>query len=454
MSRPSRSQKLQREGARSEETLQQTNDAANLGVRERLQLLNDEWATGTQTEEIRSRVKLPNSTIRRLIKTAAALALIIALGWSPLQRLYSTTSAEATVNARLITLRSPIDGKIVEWRPDTIVGASLHSDEKLLLIENARADRSRLDELQRTLTTLNDQRRAAADRLIALQSQRDEQLAQLEIFKRFRIAHMEARRRELVADREAAVARLDATAAARDRAVHLRERGAQTQAAFDQAIREHKVAIAELGVIERRLDTTDVELAAARQGTFVADGFNDVPRSAQRASEIAQLSTDVEVSLKELGHRIENLRSQIEAESRRYQAVSVATMDSPTDGRVWEILTARGEDVHRGQELVRVLDCKGTVITASLSEANFNRIKVGDKAIFRLRGEHEDLPGRVIGLHGLASVPANFAISHRMLTREPYHATVDVPALSKGANCQVGRTGVVVFEPSPRSPTP
>src|SRR5262249_20136371 len=153
-------------------------------------------------------IKLPNTTIRRVIKTAAALALIVALGWSPLQRLYSTTSAEATVNARLITLRSPIDGKIVEWRPDTIVGASLHSDEKLLQIENTRADRSRLDELQRTLTTLTDQRRGAADRLIALRGQRDEQLTQFETFKRFRIAHMEARRKELVADREAAVARL------------------------------------------------------------------------------------------------------------------------------------------------------------------------------------------------------------------------------------------------------
>jgi multidrug resistance efflux pump len=449
MSRASRSQKLERDNDRDTEQPHPASDGGQLGVRERLALLRDEWpTTGVETEEAQPRLKLPTTTIRRALKTLAALALIVALGWSPVQRLFSTTSAEATVNARVITLRSPIDGRIVDWRPETMVGAPLHSQERLLQIENSRADRSRLDELQRTLATLVDQRVAASDRLTALQKQRNEQVGLFETFKHYRIAHIEVRRRELVAEREAAVARLEAAAAARERAVKLIERGVQTQAANDQAMREHKVALAELAVIERRLDASDVELTAARQGTFVADGFNDIPRSAQRASEIAQLAADVEVTVKELDQRIESLRAQIETESTRYRAISVATMNSPTDGRVWEILTAPGEDVHRGQELVRVLDCKGAVVTAAVSEANFNRIQIGDTATFRLRGEKEDLAGRVIGLHGLASVPANLAISHRMLTREPYHATVEVPALSRGADCQVGRTGIVIFQPA------
>jgi hypothetical protein len=50
--------------------------------------------------------------IRRSIKTLLALAVAIALGWTPLQRLLQTTSAEAAVNARLVTLRAPIDAEI------------------------------------------------------------------------------------------------------------------------------------------------------------------------------------------------------------------------------------------------------------------------------------------------------------------------------------------------------
>ena len=37
-------------------------------------------------------------------------------------------------------------------------------------------------------------------------------------------------------------------------------------------------------------------------------------------------------------------------------------------GRVWEVLTANGEEVRVGQELLRVLDCGGAVVTATVSE--------------------------------------------------------------------------------------
>jgi hypothetical protein len=36
-------------------------------------------------------------------------------------------------------------------------------------------------------------------------------------------------------------------------------------------------------------------------------------------------------------------------------------MIAPAKGTVWEMLTAPQEQVHRGQELVRVLDCGGAV---------------------------------------------------------------------------------------------
>lgn len=431
------------------------NEAQGLGVREQLDLLK-------QFEETESpdAVSEPTPTprpkfspfIRRLIKTGAALALALALGWVPLQRLFLVTSAEATVNAQVITLRAPIDGQIIDWRRHGRVGTPLHSGEVILRIENPRADRLQLDELRRSRSSLENQHKASAERLVRLEKERADQIAQFNTFVRYRISHIEARRNEILADQQAAAARLDVSNAVLQRATSLYGRGVQTLASHDDAVRDQKVASAVLKAVERRLQAAEIELAAAREGTFVTDGFNDIPRSAQRASELAQLIADVQVTIAEQDRRLVNLQSQIDDAAKRYEMMSVVVMTSPTDGQIWETLTSPGEDIRRGQDLMKVLDCKATVVTAAVSEANFNKLHIGSKATFRMRGASEELPGQVIGLYGLAAVAANLAINQGTLAREPYHVSIEVPALSTAATCQIGRTGIVTFDTAAPAP--
>ena len=49
-----------------------------------------------------------------IIKSAIALMIAVTLGWMPLQQLLATTSAEAVINARVITIRTPIEGEVSE----------------------------------------------------------------------------------------------------------------------------------------------------------------------------------------------------------------------------------------------------------------------------------------------------------------------------------------------------
>jgi multidrug resistance efflux pump len=387
-----------------------------------------------------------NTLLRRTLKTAGALAIAMALGFTPVQRLWSITSAEAIVNSRVITLRSPIEGRIVEGPKSIEIGRSLQSGETVLRITNSRADRSRLDDLRRRRSALIDQRQTAAERIAKFDRLRAEQMTQFASFSQGRIAQIEARRREILADQDAIKARLQASEASLNRAMALYTKGFQAQQVYDEVTRENKVLRAALTASNGRLEAADIERASAGQGVFVADGFNDVPRSAQRASELAQLIADLEVTAAEQDRRLEAMQSEIEEETRRFEENSVAVMTSPAAGLVWEVLTSPGEDVHRAQELMRVLDCQQAVVTASVSEANFNKLKIGDKATFRLRGTSKELGGRVIGLHGLASVPANLAINQATLSREPYHATVEVPELATGRSCLIGRTGIVTFD--------
>ena len=54
-------------------------------------------------------------TARRLAKIALGVALVIAFGWAPLRAMLATTSVEAIINARIETIRSPLEG-IVQAR--------------------------------------------------------------------------------------------------------------------------------------------------------------------------------------------------------------------------------------------------------------------------------------------------------------------------------------------------
>ena len=126
--------------------------------------------------------------------------------------------------------------------------------------------------------------------------------------------------------------------------------------------------------------------------------------------------------------------------------MSSAAIVAPAKGSVWEVLTAPGEQVRRGQELVRVLDCGGALVTATVGESVYDRLRVGSPARFQPRDGGGDLAGTVISLTGSSTTPANFAIEPSALARGAYHVTVSVPGLASAQTCDVGRTGRVVFD--------
>jgi multidrug resistance efflux pump len=145
--------------------------------------------------------------------------------------------------------------------------------------------------------------------------------------------------------------------------------------------------------------------------------------------------------------RLASLRNELIEEAQRYEALAAVDVAAPVRGSVWEVMTAPGETVVRGQELVRLLDCSGLVVTATVGETAYNSLRIGDPARFRLRGESIDHRGRIIGLTGVAVAPANLAIQPSALAKEPYRVTVALPDMAARAGaCNVGRTGRVTFE--------
>jgi multidrug efflux pump subunit AcrA (membrane-fusion protein) len=189
-----------------------------------------------------------------------------------------------------------------------------------------------------------------------------------------------------------------------------------------------------------------VELNAAKSGVFIGDSYNDMPQSAQRRLEIELEQAEVQARLQGGQAEIKSLTADLEAEQERQIKLAKASVRATVHGRVWEMLTAPGEHVNAGQDLLKVLDCGSAIVTASVSETVFQRLKIGQTATFTRRSDGVSFKGAIVDLNGLAAVDSNSAILQGLLSREPFHVSLKFPELAAHADCQVGLTGLVTFD--------
>jgi len=109
--------------------------------------------------------------------------------------------------------------------------------------------------------------------------------------------------------------------------------------------------------------------------------------------------------------------------------------------------------VHKGQDLLRVVDCDTLMITAGVSERLYNALKRGDSAQFRLRGGENVYEATVARLAGSGARERyeKLAIAAGPEDLERYDVLLRVPdlAFKRDTGCRVGRTGRVVFAHSP-----
>ena len=153
-----------------------------------------------------SRLSLPSG---RILKSILALAVVIGLAWMPVSRLLSVTSAEATINARLINVRAPIDGTVSVVAPSIAVGTRVEPGETLLQLTNSRADRQRLDDLRRTIDGLRTESASLEQRIDELKKTVGDLAAQRDAFQKGRVSQLEARSGELLSEIKGAEARLE-----------------------------------------------------------------------------------------------------------------------------------------------------------------------------------------------------------------------------------------------------
>jgi multidrug resistance efflux pump len=325
------------------------------------------------------------------------------------------------------------------------VGTEIATGQAVLRVVNRRAERGRLDDLRRLIDQLDSEREGVVARITELSVLHADLNNQVRFFQDGRLRQLLERAGELASELAAARASRDAAAKAIARVEPMAKSGSVSAATLEKYTRDARVTAEAYVASEHRLAALEIELQATRQGTFIGDSYNDRPSSSQRADEVGQRIGDLTANLRERDARIFSLRKELADEVKYHAANSEAEIAAPVAGRVWEVLTAPGESVVRGQELIRLLDCSGVVVTAAVSESVYNSLHIGQAATFRLRGERAVHAGRVVGLTGVASAPASLAIQPSALAKEPYRVMVTLTNSAETSQCKVGRTGRVTF---------
>jgi multidrug resistance efflux pump len=385
----------------------------------------------------------------RMAKLTAAAAVLVGLSLAPLRSMLQTSSVEAVVNARIVSVRAPIDGVVGGGKYAVSLGFIVNYGQQMLAVQNIRADSARLDDIMRTIGRLNDERPALVARLEAARKAFANVKDQVETFRDGRRRELDAKFREYAANVTAAHAK---TSQAEDTARRFTKLVAQnyvSQIEFNQAQTNVAVARAAEAAAEHQLESVAVERDAVVKGAFVGDTYNDRPSSVQRAEELVQRISDLEADLGPRDAQAARLAAEAVVEAEKFNGKAEAAVMAPVRGRVFDIMAAPGEEVHRGQDLVRLIDCSETLVTATVSETAYNRLHIGGKARFRLANERVDREGAIVSLAGSAeTISQAMAIQPTSGTKENFRVMVAVPGLDEAASCNIGRTGRVVFENS------
>jgi multidrug resistance efflux pump len=385
---------------------------------------------------------------RWIVKFGVGAALLGVGALTTYQQVMVRVSREAVINARVASVRAPMDG--IVKNATMIPGRAVQASASIGDIEDPMADDGRVFQLRQDAQATERERAAVARRVADLRQARSDAEAQAEAYRLGRVRQDELRVEEARASLSAALARESDANAAQGRGAALHAHGYMADAAYEHAQHAREVAQQDTIAARKRLDALTVELEAARKGTYLGDNYNDVPSSFQRSRELTVRIEETQPTLDQLARKEETLAAQLAAEQKRLAARSTAPLAAPIDGNLWTVQAASGEYVRKGQELFTVLDCSTVVVTAAVSERDYNELRLGDPVRFRVAGSGREYAGTVSKL-GLPRPAAASRSRHKNgVTRSSSSSLVAVQLAglqdSDSDRCAVGRTGEVVFE--------
>jgi multidrug resistance efflux pump len=391
-------------------------------------------------------VRPPKKPYSKLIKSIIGIAVVAVVGWMPVQRLFETSSVQAVLNATIVTVRAPINGTVGGPINQLYVGKSVALGNPLVMVDNLRVDTGEVDHAAEMVAANTADLAGLRQRMGGLEELRAAAVARVETYRADRALRLTARIAE--ADARIAYAKADHNQVAADysRATALVEKQIKSAAEGEELTWRLAASNARIEEAEAARAVLGAEQDALTAGRFLGDDYNDAPRSAQRVNDIDEMLVQLRADATRLRLQLNNAQQLLMQEAEQLNPLRHATLDAPVTGRVWEVLTAPGEQIVAGQHLLSLVDCSKLLVTAAVSQSVYNSLSLGTAVEFHMDGSKVQLPGSIAQLSGVAAAGSNFAIDPSALTQEAYRVGVAVDTRQLGDTCPVGRTGRVVFK--------
>ncbi len=365
--------------------------------------------------------------------------------WAMAGSFASSEGAPAVVSGQTAIIRATQDGYALL---DALRrGSAVHKGEAIgTLLLSPTGD-------NKSMTLVQTKGRVGAIRseIAALQDQIRELQERTEKNRAARIDELNSKMAEAGANIEAARAKEAAANAVLDRQQNLYSIGYTVKSSVEAAKHTADGARLDRTAAQKQIATLQVQLSAAREGTFLQDAYNDAAYSQQRADQLRLRVADLQAESQQqhdLLNFLEDGAQLANASDRNAASKQKVSIRSPVSGIAWSV-TNSGQYVRAGDEIARVVDCSQLSVNATVSLLEYASIKDGDRASFRQTDQKQPWKGTVTWAgvpesdESATSIQATAAVGSNNAL---YRVIVALDDVSNAANCPAGKFGRVVFE--------
>jgi multidrug resistance efflux pump len=381
------------------------------------------------------------------LRVGIGAALLAAGGALYAPDILYTTSSEAVLNARTISIAAPIDGRVAIAPPAE--GTAVAAGAPLLTIDNPVVDRGRLGELQSQRTEIAADLAAARQLAETLKQQLATLTDQASEYRQSTVNRLDIKTREAQAELQAAQASAADARKVLERKSVLAADGWAAAADLDRAAAASSRAYAAAARAQLAVRRLGDEAEAARRGVFIADNGDGAPYAQQRIDEFHLRLAEAEARAAGLAARQAQLDDQLAAERTRVAQLASADLRAPASGVVWRPEVAAGAAVARDRQVLTLIDCSTLYVTASFGSRQFDNLRPGAQATVRVADSGKEYPGTVVDVRALRGAgDDHFAAPLPALGAHQVMALLrldDSGAMAGEKYCNVGRRVDVRF---------
>lgn len=388
--------------------------------------------------------------IRRGTKMVFGLGMLGLGSWTMLSTYSASEGATAVVNGKVAIIRAPKDGYVSF--------GSLHRGSAVEKGEPIGSFAVSLSPGQdtsgpKTIVQARGRVHAIAAEIGDLQKQYDDLRRQSDEYRDARLKQLDIKLAETQAAAEASRAKERSAASIVDRQRHELARGFALKETVTAAEQAASAARLDRAAAEKKLDGLKVEVAAARNGTYLADGYNNSSYSQQRADQVALRIAELKADSRQQDSLIASLSNNDQSPRPADAGADTAVrsdLKSPVSGMLWSINSESGQFVRAGDELARVIDCTQLFTSIAVSQRGYGAIREGEHASFRGEGQPVAWRGTVVWA-GVADREFGTRIQAALDPPAPSDARYNLMvALDNGervdGQCPVGKPGRVTFD--------